>query len=210
MCVMMMLVLGLPMVLRAQAIDTVSFDQVVRTLPDPNTGDRGSAKLLQTTGSALMKRSAIFADLVTALARRSDLTLTLRPASLRGWLGLGRYQVINGRMHGVMTVNPYPENRGLREQALAHELAHAFEIVCLLDSDGAAWRERLAERASRITSAAGWAGSFETPFADAIETAVAREAGRPHAKSVPFITIVRRYGLGECQLAATDEQLAQR
>lgn len=201
-CVMM-ITLGSPPVVHAQAIGTVSFDQVVVTQPDADTGDRNSAKLLRTTATALMTRSLTFAELVTALARRSDLSLTMRPASLQRWLGLGRYQVVNGRIYGAIKVNPNPDNRRLRERAIAHELAHAFEIACLLDSNVTGWRERLAERASRIAS-----GTFETPFADAIEMAVARESDR--FESVAFITIVRRHGLGECQLVANDTQLAER
>lgn len=207
MCVIL-ISLGSPPALLAQTFVTSSFDRVVATLPDETTGDPVSARLLRATASKLMTRSGTFAELVEALGAVSDVVLTMRPASLRGFLGLGHYHVVNGRIYGLLKVNPYPADPFLRVRALAHEVAHAFEIACLPRSDSAGLRRRLAERANGGPASASTFETFETPFADAIEKAVAQEWRRSRPGSAQFTTLVRRHGLEPCRPGADVTQIA--
>ena len=184
----------------AQTLDSTSlFDQLVRTLPNEDTGQQGDAVLMRATAIDLVDRAPTFAHMIESLHRSGNIRLTLRPAMLEALLGRGRYVMVGAVVVGVIEVRPHVNDTPLRARGIAHEFAHAFEIACLQRSDTKALRAALSARSSRSPRRDG---AFETRFALEIETAVHRERSSRVPRSTQLAEIARRNGLEGCYAGA--------
>jgi hypothetical protein len=117
--------------------------------------------------------------------------------SAYGLIGRSRFEIVpSGTLIGRIEIDEVdavrPSAFDLRVRGLAHELAHAYEVICLRlpQQDTTALRDRLAARASIETN--------ESPFAQAVEAAVIHEwFARPRTRS-RLKALALRYDLNAC------------
>jgi hypothetical protein len=191
-----LLACGAPAAANAQApARSPVFDTIVHTRPG-ESGDSVGAERLRSTAAKLMERSPTFASLMESLAQAGHMVMILQPGPVEGLLGHGRYRGANGRITGVITVNTYLRNPDKRVRALAHELAHAFEIACMLPTgDISGLREQYAKRLGRPVPPRT---RVETPFARAVERVVEREAHQSVRAPTTLPALAARHGFGGC------------
>lgn len=181
--------------LYSQPGERPSFADVVRAAPNQASQDRADMALLETTGNELMDRSATFADMIVSLKSFRGVLLYLRPASLDGLLGRGRYAIGGERLTGVIEINAFRVAPHLRVRALAHELAHAYEIGCLARTgDTSAVRRVLSRRGSNGRRSQ----DIETRFAQAMEVTVVREYFNRSAARSRLAELSITHGVSPC------------
>ena len=192
-----LLACGAPAAAAAQAPAGRSpvFDTIVHTRPG-ESGDSVGAERLRATARELMQRSPTFAGLIESLADAGNMILILQPGPIEGLLGHGRYRAVDGRITGVITVNTYLGHKDKRVRALAHELAHAFEIACMLPTgDISGLREQYAKRLGRPVPPRT---RVETPFARAVEHVVDKESHQSVRGPTQLPDLAARHGFAGC------------
>lgn len=172
-----------------------SFARVVRIVPGEARHERTDLSLLRATGSDLVDRSATFAAMIESLSTVRGLMLYMRPAVLDGLLGRGRYEIDRERLIGIIEVNPYRFEPQLRVRAIAHEIAHAYEIGCLArGGEASGVREVLNRRRTNDRRSP----DIETGFAQAVEIAVQREFFNRSPERSRLAELSVAHGVGPC------------
>lgn len=142
--------------------------------------DWANIDLLLDTATEMRTASPTFNQLVEALQSSPQLTLFVRPTrASREHLGRGRFYLSEGRTIGYMEINVRLES-SLRVRAIAHELAHAFEIACRCPTPPSMSSGRSVEA-----------------FASAVEAVVVQEYLRSSRRPAPgrFPTLTTTHGL---------------
>jgi hypothetical protein len=143
--------------------------------------------LTRATMTEMIERSSTFAELMDRLAAATDVLLymTIKWFDDGPFRGTSRFEVaMSGVIVAHIEIEAPSDRLGPRVRGIAHELAHAFEVMCLRPYDSTeALRRTLGRRA------AGKGNAVETPFAHEIETVVfaewlAESRGEPHLKEI--------------------------
>lgn len=142
--------------------------------------DRADIDLLLDTMTALVSASPTFSEVVGVLKAAPNLMLLVHPITSRGQLGRGRYFISGGRIVGFVDINVDRLQPRLRVRAIAHELAHATEIVCQAG-------ETDRSGANRGES-----------FAHAVEETVLREYLTKVPAPEQLASLAVKYGLSRC------------
>jgi hypothetical protein len=174
------------------------FTRGVRLLRS-STGDPKWKSLMTLTAGELLERSPTFAELMDRVATAPGVLVYIEGGRLtkHGLIGRSRFEITaTGTLIGRIEVNEVdavqPSAFDLRVRGLAHELAHAYEVICLRlpKHDTTALRDRLAARATIQTK--------ESPFARAVEAVVIQDwFVRPRTPS-RLKALALRYDLNEC------------
>ncbi len=166
------------------------------------TGSVSDVALLRAAATELASLSPTFRQMVETIRGAERFAVIVRPVAVLRALGEGRFVVKDAWTVGLVDIGAHRLDYRLRVRALAHELAHATEIACLPRHDTTdELRETLAARAGQ----SGHRGPMETPFADAIERVVLREATSNSASEGRLGALAAAHDLPSCAaLAAVD------
>jgi hypothetical protein len=174
------------------------FTRGVRLLRS-STGDPRWKPLMTSTAAEMLERSSTFAELMDRVASAPGVLVYLGGGRLSadGLIGRARFEITpSGTLIGRIEIDEVdavrPSAFDLRVRGLAHELAHAYEVICLRlpQHDTTALRDRLAARANSETK--------ESPFAQAVEAVVTQDWFlRPRTPS-RLKALALRYDLNAC------------
>jgi len=181
----------------AQRADDL-FTRGVRLLGS-STGDPKWKALMTWTAAEMLKRSSTFAELMDRVATAPGVLVYIEGGhiSAHGLIGRSRFEITpSGTLIGRVEIDEVdavrPSAFDLRVRGLAHELAHAYEVICLRlpQHDTTTLRDRLAVRASIETK--------ESPFARAVEVEIIQDwFERPRTPS-RLKALARRHDLNAC------------
>jgi hypothetical protein len=151
------------------------------------------------TAAEMLERSSTFVELMDRVATAPGVLVYIEGGRLSeyGLIGRSRFEITpSGTLLGRIEIDEVdavrPAAFDLRVRGLAHELAHAYEVICLRlpQHDTTALRDRLAARANSETK--------ESPFAQAVEAVVTQDWFlRPRTPS-RLKALARRYDLNAC------------
>jgi hypothetical protein len=175
---------------------TPSFKELVRFVGNPTTGEpSGDGGLVAGTGDVLLHTSPTFFEMMVAVRGARNMSIYIYPSRLRGLYGRGRFDVVRGHLVGLIELQSGAASEEDRVHGLAHELAHAYEVLCLPRRGSTEEiRAQLAERARRYANTR----SLETPFPHAVELRVFHERYGRGRKTSLLAVIAEQYGLTEC------------
>jgi hypothetical protein len=203
--VVVALVLAVARTLNAEnTAGTVSFGGALRIMPAAEAQDFTETALVKLTVREMLRRSATFAELARVVDSVPDVIVYIQTATLeqRGLRGRARFEVArSGVVIGQITLHRFrPTELEARISTIAHELAHAYEVVCLKRPVTTYdLREALAARATSY----GRTRSAETPFASAVETVVRDEWFGEQLTPSQLDPLALRYGLTDCSSAGS-------
>jgi hypothetical protein len=152
--------------------------------------------ITRATMTEMIERSSTFSELMDRLAAATDVLLYMTIVWLDkgSFEGSSRFDVAkSGVIVAHIEIKASSHQLEPRVRGVAHELAHAFEVMCLRPYDSTeALRRTLSRRA------VGKGNAVETPFAHEIETVVfaewlAESRGESHLKEISS-----RSGLTRC------------
>lgn len=162
----------------------------------PNYAD---GLLICDTIASLRRQSPTFADLLEVLRASPHVRVLLATSTdLRHRRLVGRTRFSVGPDATTAFVELLMDRTNLRSQreAVAHELAHVAEVVCLgTPADGRALRLRLGGQGQRKGTLEA---PIETGFAVTLGRVVEQEAADRNVSASRFTAIARRYGLDGC------------
>jgi hypothetical protein len=179
------------------------------SIPDSRSSPADAIRMLPTQASGyewtwttretmveMIDRSSTFSELMDRLAAATDVLLYMTIVGFdRGpFGGSSRFGVApSGVIVAHIEIEASLHELGRRVRGLAHELAHAFEVMCLRPHDSTeALRRTLAGRAVRKGNA------VETPFAHEVEAVVFEEWLAESRGESRLEEISLRYGLTRC------------
>ena len=167
----------------------------IRILPTEASGYTWTS-ITRATVTEMIDRSSTFSELMDRLAAATDVLLymTIVGFDSRLFAGNSRFEVApSGVIVAHMRIRISLHELGRRVSGIAHELAHAFEIMCLRPHDSTdALRRTLARRSIRKGNV------VETPFAHEVETVVFEEWLAESRGESRLQEISLRYGLTRC------------
>src|SRR5262245_31906540 len=195
-------------VLGSACVHARSFPEKV-SIPDGRLSPVDAIRMLPTQASGyewtwttratmveMIDRSKTFSELMDRLAAARDVLVYMTVVGFdRGpFGGSSRFEVApSGVIVAHVEIAASLDELGRRVRGLAHELGHAFEVMCLRPHDSTeALRRTLAQRAVRKDNA------VETPFAHEIETVVHTEWLVASRRESHLTEISSRYGLTRC------------
>jgi hypothetical protein len=174
-----------------------AFRRAVHVEPNEHSGSPGDEAMIRATGDDLVAHSPTFAALIAMLSETPDVTIFLRPARLRGLIGRGQFRQVGTRTIGVIEIQPFAHDPHERVRALAHELAHAYEVACAKGRSTATGAD-----AVLVAYGEGRPGprQIETTFAPALAAEVLREYRTRGASSRPsrLAALAAEHGLPAC------------
>lgn len=155
-----------------------------------------------------LRHSPTFAELLKVLQASPQLHVFLSASSTelrRGSLiGRTRFSVEPDAITAFVELFMDRRNVRLQREAIAHELAHVTEVVCLgLPADASALRLRLNGRSGHQKGTLD--APIETTFAVSVGRVVEREAAaRRNRGESQFASLARRHGLEGCPSTARE------
>jgi hypothetical protein len=174
------------------------FTRGVRLLRS-STGDPKWKALMTWTAAEMLERSPTFAELMDRVATAPGVLVYIEGGriSAHGLIGRSRFEITpSGTLIGRIEIDEVeavrPSAFDLRVRGLAHELAHAYEVICLRlpQHDTTTLRDTLAARASIETR--------ESPFARAVEDVIIQDwFERPRTPS-RLKALARHHDLNAC------------
>jgi len=177
----------------------------IRMLPTQRSGYEWTW-ITRATIAEMINRSNTFSELMEFLAAATDVLLYMTIVGLdrSPFGGSSRFEVApSGVIVAHIEIEASPDQLGRRVRGIAHELAHAFEVMCLRPHDSTeALRRTLAGRAVRKGNA------VETPFAHEIETVVFAEWLAKSRGELSLEEISLRHGLTRCNWRDDRETLS--
>ena len=167
----------------------------IRMLPTQASGYTWTS-ITRATMTEMIERSSTFSELLDRLAAATDVLLYMTIV----WLdkgsfgGSSRFEVAkSGVIIAQIEIKASSYQMEPRVRGIAHELAHAFEVMCLRPYESTeALRRTLGRRA------VGKGNAVETPFAHEIETVVFAEWLAKSRGESRLDEISLRHGLTRC------------
>jgi hypothetical protein len=167
----------------------------IRMLPTQASGYEWTS-ITRAAMTEMIDRSSTFSEMMDRLAAATDVLLYMTIVGFdRGpFGGSSRFEVApSGVIVAHIEIGAALHELGRRVRGVAHELAHAFEVMCLRPHDSTeALRRTLAGRAVRKGNA------VETPFAHEVEAVVFEEWLASSRGESRLEEISLRYGLTRC------------
>lgn len=186
--------------LACQTLRVDGFETTLAIMAKAGRPNYADGLLICDTIASLRRHSLIFAELLGVLRASPPLRVLLATSTdlrHRRLIGRTRFSVGPDATTAFVELLMSRTNLRLQREAVAHELAHVAEVVCLgLPGDASALRLRLDERGGQRK------GTLEAPIETAFATAVGRvveqeAAGRGLSASL-FAALARRHGLDGC------------
>jgi hypothetical protein len=166
-------------------------NQVVHFAPEDGMSRFGANMDLRRSAHALVNASPTFADLLRRLDRPGELVIVARSSRLEPRIaGRTRFSVDGSLLKGDVEIQDFSAGDfWLRAQTLSHELAHAYEVVCLAAGRSSVREVLLARSIGRDAN-----GAMDTPFPRAVEQAVAHET-RHRTRGSQLDALARTFGV---------------
>lgn len=194
---------------QALACETLRIDGLETTLAimakvgRPNYSD---GLLICDTIASLRRHSPTFADLLEVLRASPHVRVLLATSTdlrHRRLIGRTRFSVGPDSTTAFVELLLDRTNMRLQREAVAHELAHVAEVMCLgTPADGSALRQRLDGKGGQRKGTLE--APIETGFAVTLGRLVEQEAAARGASASQFATVARRHGLAGCPSLTRD------